>query len=62
MWSVLDMINSRFSKMPRHKLTVDAEDVWAELVSLYKGKNFNLLSQLCFTIEGKPSIDMGGVR
>ena len=60
--SVLDMINSRFSKMPRHKLTVDAEDVWAELVSLYKGKNFNPLSQLRFTIEGKPSIDTGGVR
>lgn len=32
------------------------------IVSLYKGKRFNPLSQLCITIKGKPSVDTGGVR
>ena len=60
--SIIDMVNLRFAKMPRHKLTVDPDDVWAELVSLYKGKNMDLHSRLRITIEGKPSIDTGGVR
>ena len=60
--SILDMINKRFEQYPALKVTVDFEDMWADVVSHYKNPSMNLFSRLRIILRGKPPIDSGGVR
>lgn len=60
--AILEMINDRFLQYPKLKVSVDFDDMWADMVGQYKSPNMYLHSRLRIILDGKPSIDTGGVR
>lgn len=60
--ALLKMVNDRFDELPRHRVRVDAEDVWSDVVACYKRTSFRYLTHLQVHVEGQPAIDTGGVR
>ena len=60
--AILEMINDRFMQYPKLKVSVYFDDMWADIVGQYKSSNMYLHSRLRIILDGKPSIDTGGVR
>ena len=60
--SILTMLNKRFELLPRIKLQVDSDDMWADLVALYKNCSMDYYSKLRITLDNQPAVDTGGVR
>ncbi len=60
--SILMMINKRFEVLPRIKQQVDSQDVWSDMVALYKGRSVNCYSKLRVSLDDQPAVDTGGVR
>ena len=60
--SIIKMINGRFVQFPRVKLSLDAEDMWGDMVAQYKCPSTSLQSQLRITLNRQPAVDTGGVR
>ena len=60
--SILTMLNKRFELLPRIKLQVDSDDMWADLVALYKNCSMDYYSKLQITLDNQPAVDTGGVR
>ena len=56
------MVNERFEQYPKLKVPIDFDDMWADMVAVYKSQTMYLHSRLRITLDGKPSIDTGGVR
>jgi hypothetical protein len=60
--AILEMVNDRFLQFPKLKVSVDFDDMWADMVGQCKSPNMYLHSRLRVILDGKPSIDTGGVR
>lgn len=60
--AIITMLRKRFDLLPRIKLQVDMDDVWADMVAFYKGRKVNFFSKLRIQLNDKPPIDTGGVR
>ena len=60
--SIIKIINGRFVQFPRVKLSLDAEDMWGDMVAQYKCPSTSLQSQLRITLNRQPAVDTGGVR
>ncbi len=60
--SILNMLNNRFFELPKIKTCLDFDDLWSDMVALYKGQKFSANTQVKITINGSPAIDAGGVR
>ncbi len=60
--SILNMLNNRFLELPKIKTCLDFDDLWSDMVALYKGRKFSENTQVKITINGSPAIDAGGVR
>ena len=60
--SILEMVKERFEEFSKLKIPVDFDDMWADMVAQYKSPKLNLHSRLRVILDGKPSIDTGGVR
>ncbi len=57
------MINDRFRRFHKAKLSIDFDDQWGDLVPLYKSRSFDENSQIMVTINGSVStVDAGGPR
>lgn len=56
------MVNNRFLRFPKQKVHIDFEDMWPDMLAQYKSQNMYLHSLFRIILDGKPSIDTGGVR
>ncbi len=63
MLSMLTMIIDRFRRFHKVKLSIDFDDLWGDLVALYKSRSYDENSQIMITINGSVStVDAGGPR
>ena len=56
------MINKRMEQYSTLKVNIDFEDMWPDMVSLYKNRSMDFSCRLRLILHGKPPIDSGGVR
>ena len=54
-------VNTQFGVLPKSKLSIDSNDMWSDLVTVYKGV-FDPHCQLRVSLKGQHAIDTGGVR
>lgn len=60
--AILEMVNDRFLHFPKQKVHIDFEDMWADMIAQYKSPDMYLHCLFRIILDGKPSIDTGGVR
>ena len=60
--SILNMLNDQFQQQPRIKVQADLDDIWHELVALYKSPRMDVSKQLRVVLHNQPAVDTGGVR
>lgn len=60
--SILKMINTRSMANPLVKVAVDCDDVWADMLALYKQSDNLIGKRIRVTLDNSPVIDTCGVR
>ena len=59
---IVGHLNRYYSEQPVHKIKIDDDDVWQDMIVVYKARQLDVSKQVRICVQNQPAVDTGGVR